>query len=85
MRERESSVSPKGQVTIPQELRERLGIKPKDRVVFELEEDGIKVRPAGSRLMRHFGSVAPISRPEDFASLREEFEKGVAAEVSSED
>ncbi len=84
MRAPESSVSPKGQVTIPRELRERFGIKPKDRVVFELEEDGIKVRPAGSRLMRHFGSVPPISRPEDFASLREEFEKGVASEVSSE-
>lgn len=81
----ESSVSPKGQVTIPQELRERLGIKPKDRVVFELEGDGIKVRPARSRLLRHFASVPPISRPEDFDARREEFETGVASEVSSED
>jgi antitoxin PrlF len=34
-----SSVTTKGQVTIPIELRERLGIKPGDRVGF-VDEDG---------------------------------------------
>ncbi|MCC6173905.1 MAG: AbrB/MazE/SpoVT family DNA-binding domain-containing protein [Chloroflexi bacterium] len=82
---RVSSVSPKGQVTLPREMRDHLGIKPKDRVEFELEGDVIKVRPARSRLMRHYGSVMPISRPEDFAALREAFEQGVADEVSAED
>ena len=82
--ERESSVSPKGQITIPQDLRARLGLKPKDRVVFELEQDGIKIRPARSRLLRHFGTVTPRHRPEDFAALREEFEQGVADDLASE-
>jgi AbrB family looped-hinge helix DNA binding protein len=81
MPERVSSVSPKGQVTIPQEMRERLGLKPKDRVVFELEDDAIKIRPAGSRLLRHFGTVTPHRRPEDFKALREAFEEGVAEDV----
>jgi AbrB family looped-hinge helix DNA binding protein len=78
---RESSVSPKGQVTIPQDLRIRLGLKPKDRVVFELEEDGIKIRPAQSRLLRHFGTVTPNRRPEDLRALRADFEQGVADEL----
>lgn len=34
-----SSVTTKGQVTIPIELREKLGIKPGDRVGF-IDEDG---------------------------------------------
>lgn len=84
MPEHESSVSPKGQVTIPREFRARLGLKPKDRVIFELEADGIKVRPAGSRLLRHFGSVPPPTRPIDFKRQREAFEQGVADEVRSE-
>ena len=78
---RVSSVSPKSQMTIPQDLRARLGLKPKDKVVFELEDDGIKIRPAGSRLLRHFGSVTPHRRPEDFKALREAFEQGVAEEA----
>jgi antitoxin PrlF len=81
---RASSVSPKGQVTIPQDLRERLGLRPKDKVVFELEEDGIKIRPAGSRFLRHFGTVTPNRRPEDFKALREAFEQDVADEVRAE-
>lgn len=33
-------VSAKYEVTIPAEIREHLGIKPKDRVQFEVAEDG---------------------------------------------
>jgi len=46
--------------------------------VFEPKEDDSKPRPAGSRFLRHFGTVTPRQRPEDFKALREEFEQGVA-------
>jgi len=32
-----STVSEKGQITIPKKVRERLGITPGDRVVFEID------------------------------------------------
>lgn len=35
-----TKVSQKGQVTIPKEIREKLGIHPGDEVRFEEEEDG---------------------------------------------
>ncbi len=35
-----SSVSPKGQITIPSEIRKRFGIKPKDELAFEVEGTG---------------------------------------------
>jgi AbrB family looped-hinge helix DNA binding protein len=38
-----SKVGPKGQVVIPKELRERLGIHPGDEVTFSLVEGGVLV------------------------------------------
>jgi len=41
-----STISSKGQVTIPQEVRRRLGLEPGDRVEFVMEEGRTIVRPA---------------------------------------
>lgn len=35
-----STITTKGQVTIPKPVRERLGVKPGDKIAFELTEDG---------------------------------------------
>jgi len=39
------------------------------------------VQAAKGNLRKHFGSVTPHHRPEDFAALREEFERGVAEDA----
>ena len=49
MKEYVSSVSPKGQITIPIEIREMLGVKPKDKVIFEVGEEGVGRREAAHR------------------------------------
>lgn len=41
-----SSVSSKGQVTLPVALRRKCGLKPRSRVLFEAVEGGIIIRPA---------------------------------------
>lgn len=38
----------KGQITIPQELRERFGLRPREEVELEATERGILVRPGKS-------------------------------------
>ena len=43
-----SSVSPKGQITIPMEIRKRLGIKSKDKVAFEVEGDTVTLALSSS-------------------------------------
>ena len=41
-----STISSKGQITVPQEIRKRLGLEPGDRVEFVVEEGRTVIRPA---------------------------------------
>lgn len=41
-----STVTSKGQVTIPKAIRDELGIRPGDEIVFEETEDGYAIRKA---------------------------------------
>jgi antitoxin PrlF len=43
-----STISSKGQITVPQEIRKRLGLEPGDRVEFVVEEGRTVIRPARS-------------------------------------
>ncbi len=80
----ETTVTVKGQVTIPAEIRARLGIKPRDKVRFELNGDTATLRKATSRILAAYGSIKTDGKPKDWRDLREEFEQGVADEVMSE-
>ncbi len=42
-----------------------------------------QMQEAKSNLHKHFGSVTPRTRPEDWADLRREFEEGVAADAAT--
>jgi AbrB family looped-hinge helix DNA binding protein len=77
-----TTVTRKGQVTIPAEIRDHLGIKPKDKVRFEVVEDGsVRIGPAPSRLTAAFESVKPTAVHKRDTTLRQEFEEGVADAV----
>ena len=79
----ESRVTQKGQVTVPAEIREKLGIKPRDFVRFESTPDGVRLLPVPSRVERHFGAAGSKETP----SWREErtaFEEGVAREATAD-
>lgn len=41
-----STISSKGQITVPLEIRNRLGLKRGDRVEFVVEDDRTTIRPA---------------------------------------
>jgi AbrB family looped-hinge helix DNA binding protein len=45
-------VGPKGQVVIPKQLRDELGIEPGDEVSFWRHDDHVAVRPAGRAALR---------------------------------
>ena len=79
-----TTVTQKGQVTIPGELRKALKIKPRDKVSFELVDGEVRLRPALSPVEASYGAVRPKSRPEDFRKIRREVEEEVAEEVTEE-
>ena len=85
MKALETTMTQKGQVTIPAAIRARLGLRPKDRVRFEVDGDDVKLRPAGSKLLAGFGAVAPRQRPEDWHDVEETVEQLMAVEVAAED
>lgn len=43
-----SVISEKGQITIPKEIRDRLGIVQGDRLIFDLNENEIIIRKSGT-------------------------------------
>jgi AbrB family looped-hinge helix DNA binding protein len=79
-----TTVTQKGQITIPVELRRMLGLKRGDKVEFELVNGTVLLQPIGSTLLAGFGSVKPLNRPEDFRKIRREIEEEIADEVMKE-
>lgn len=87
MREYVSSISPKGQITIPIEIRKRLGVKPKDKVLFLIEEDGIRITPVASTLESGFQAFPALDRPlssEEMTEIAWEEHARIVAQGSTE-
>jgi AbrB family looped-hinge helix DNA binding protein len=69
MKEYISSVSPKGQVTLPIEIRKQLGIKPKDKVALSIDEGSIKVIPVSDRLAESYQAVPALKTPRSLEEM----------------
>ncbi|TEU13184.1 MAG: AbrB/MazE/SpoVT family DNA-binding domain-containing protein [Anaerolineales bacterium] len=65
------TVTTKGQVTIPAEIRRLLEMEPGDKVVFRVRDDTVELQLTTMTLEDTFGAVIPRHQPEDFADLRE--------------
>ena len=51
-------ITKKGQVTLPKSFRDKIGIKEGDEVVFELEEDVVKIKKIEKRSLLKLGGIA---------------------------
>jgi AbrB family looped-hinge helix DNA binding protein len=62
-----STISSKGQITVPVEIRERLGLVPGTGVEFELREEGVLLRKgtSGSHPVDKVWSTLRLERPVD--------------------
>ena len=55
-----AKITSKGQITLPKEIRDALGLRAGDRVTFVLRDDGTAVMsPRKARLEQLFGRVKP--------------------------
>lgn len=60
-----ASVTQRGQVTIPAEVMRLLGVKPREKVVFEVHGNRVELMPARFTVETLAGSVQPIRDPAD--------------------
>ncbi len=70
MKEYIATTTQRNQVTIPAAVRRLLGIKPRDKVAFAIDDTGsVSLKAAEFSLESAYGSVQPSARPEDFEQL----------------
>lgn len=80
MKEFVSSLSPKGQITLPVEVRRRMGLKPKDQVAIRVEGDQVSIAPARSALFAAHQSIPALVPPRTLSEMTE-----IAAEEAAEE
>jgi antitoxin PrlF len=71
-----ATMTKRGQITVPAEVRRLLGIKPRDRVAFSIEDSEVRLRPARFTLESVFGSVEPATSTADFKTISREAREG---------
>lgn len=57
-----AKLTSKGQLTVPKEVRDRLGLKSGDRVVFEFEDDTVRLRVEHRKSLDELMGSLPSSR-----------------------
>ncbi len=67
----ESSVGPKGQITLPAVVRKKLGLNTKDTVVIRLEDEAVKVFPQKRDFFDHYQTVAALDTSISFEEMRQ--------------
>lgn len=53
----QSRITTKNQTTVPREVRQRLGVGPKDTLVWDLLEGRVEVSPASRRFLSLRGTI----------------------------
>jgi AbrB family looped-hinge helix DNA binding protein len=71
-----STITTKGQITIPNKIRKSLNLQTGDRVVLHLREDGVvEMQPETIDLMTLFGSVRPRVSGVSLADMEDAIER----------
>lgn len=60
--QKEAKITSKGQITIPREIRKLLGVQAGDKLRFDADQNGVRVRPV--RESSRFGKYRGIGNPE---------------------
>lgn len=76
-----STITSKGQVTIPAGVRRALGVTARDRIVFVIEGDRVSLRRASGIVERTVGAIKTAQPAETAEALREAAERAIAEEA----
>lgn len=74
-----ATISSKNQITLPADVRKRLGVGATDKVAFVLDQGGVHIRPARVSLADLYGSVPGL--PGETADLDKEIDEAMRDEA----
>lgn len=74
----------KGQATIPKNIRDFLGIKPRDVIRFEISGDEVIIRPTQKTILDFKGAFRLDIPIKDFGKLREQVKKKVSEKIAGQ-
>ena len=78
-----ATVTSKGQITIPKEVRKKLSLKAGDRVSFQIREGNVvEIRRENADLMSLFGIFKPSVTSVTLEDMNEAIREGAAREGS---
>ncbi|MBW1929003.1 MAG: type II toxin-antitoxin system PrlF family antitoxin [Deltaproteobacteria bacterium] len=80
----ESTITRKGQTTIPKEIRRFLGLRPNDKLFYLIEDDKVILRPIQGDILEVRGAVKPRKMPEDFEYIRKIVKKKIGRRLSED-
>jgi len=67
-----ATLTSKGQLTVPKEVRDQLGLQTGDKIDFQMGEDGsARIRPATLKAADVCGMLAPYSKRKRAATVEE--------------
>jgi len=78
-----AKISTKGQVTIPAQIRNFLGVKPGSHIHFVIKGDTVNIERASQGIASLKGKV-PVTGEQDFTMVRQQTMREVAHEIASE-
>ena len=76
-----SILTTKGQTTIPKEIRAFLKLEAKDKILYQVENDKVIIRPLKGNILDLRGSVKTEEKPVDFQKMRKQTKKKVARKI----
>src|SRR5437870_9559009 len=78
-----AKITSKGQVTIPKDVREKLGVESGDALDFQFRESHVEVVPVRRRRLAEFRGLFRITEALDVAEERERSRAARAARLAS--
>lgn len=76
-----SSLTAKWQTTIPKDVRNILGLKPNDKILYIVEGEKVILKPLKGNILDLRGSVEAREKPIDFKKVRATVKKKIARRI----
>lgn len=78
-----TTISSKGQLVLPKAIRDKLGVKPGDKIVFVARPDRIELQTYSGNFLQWYGALE-VDGPQDWETIQAETGRRRTEEVIGE-